>query len=128
METFLWIAGVFFSLLLWAVVHSVFFSEDARGRRRYGADQWARMKEEERRKWEREDAEEQRRQEEAERTRREQDRASKNCPICNAPMTKEKVDEVTIDRCPKGHGVWLDHGEFEELIGDWIEEDEEDEY
>ena len=125
MGNWLWTIGIFSWFILLIVVYSVFLSEDARGRRRYGADQWARMKEEERRRWKIEDAEEERLQEEEERTRREQDRAPKNCLICNASMIKEKVDVITIDRCPEGHGIWLDRGELEEISGDWIEVDDE---
>lgn len=125
MEIWLLAIGVVFLSILLVVIYSVFFSEDARGRRRYGADNWARMKAEELRKWEQEDAEELRREEEEERIRLIQDRTTKPCPICDQPMVKELVEEVvTIDFCPGGHGVWLDHGELEELTG-LIEEDAE---
>ena len=124
MEILLLAIGVVFLSILLVVIYSVFFSEDARGRRRYGADNWARMKTEELRKWEQEEAEELRREEEAEQIRLKQDRTTKPCPICDQPMVKEDVDGVTIDHCPGGHGVWLDQGELEELT-ELIEEDAE---
>jgi hypothetical protein len=125
----LWTIGIFSWFILLVVVYSVFLSEDARGRRRYGADRWAQMKEEERRKWEREDAEEEKRQEEAKRIRREQDAAIKLCPVCSKPMTKDTYDGFTIDPCPEGHGTWLDHKELEEITGEWDWDwDEEGEY
>lgn len=37
------------------------------------------------------------------------------CAGCKADMTEVVVDGVTIDRCPRCGGVWLDAGEAEEL-------------
>ena len=41
-----------------------------------------------------------------------------NCPECNQVMTQNHYNyaaEVLIDRCPAGHGVWLDPGEIEHI-------------
>ena len=44
----------------------------------------------------------------------------RKCPICMKKMRKVLVAEgkrkVLIDRCRKGHGLWLDKGELEEII------------
>jgi len=44
----------------------------------------------------------------------------RKCPICIKKMRKVLVGEaepkVLIDRCRKGHGLWLDKGELEEII------------
>jgi Zn-finger nucleic acid-binding protein len=44
------------------------------------------------------------------------------CPRCWAPMEVEEVDiiglNVTIDRCPRCRGIWLDDGELRRLLGD----------
>lgn len=37
-------------------------------------------------------------------------------PITGQPMTQEVVHGVVIDRCPTSGGVWLDHGELEQLL------------
>lgn len=124
METLLLIVGVVSFSVLIAVIYTVFLSEDARGRRRYGAERWAQMKEAERIKREKEEEEERRRQEEAERIRRLQDEAVKLCPICGTAMVKEIVLNISTDRCPQKHGVWLDHDELE-VIAEIIEEDAE---
>lgn len=37
----------------------------------------------------------------------------RKCPHCEAQMEKEKYQGgVWIDRCPDGHGLWLDSGEM----------------
>lgn len=45
-------------------------------------------------------------------------RGRRRCPRCRARMRLVQVDEggqpVTLDTCPKGHGLWFDRGE---LIG-----------
>lgn len=41
-----------------------------------------------------------------------------NCVICGTPMRRINygaVSEIIIDRCPSGHGVWLDKGELEKI-------------
>src|SRR5262245_42932104 len=43
--------------------------------------------------------------------------APRACPIDRAPMQKEIVANVVIDRCPRCRGVWLDGGELDLLRG-----------
>jgi Zn-finger nucleic acid-binding protein len=40
------------------------------------------------------------------------------CPRCANPMGTVVYEDsgVLIDKCPDGHGVWLDHGEFEKIV------------
>ncbi|HOP73713.1 MAG TPA: zf-TFIIB domain-containing protein [Bacillota bacterium] len=41
------------------------------------------------------------------------------CPICQKEMEKlvwALEEPVTVDRCPEGHGVWLDNGELAAII------------
>ena len=35
------------------------------------------------------------------------------CPRCGAEMASRPMSEVTLDVCPKCHGVWFDRGELE---------------
>lgn len=39
------------------------------------------------------------------------------CPRCLEPLGQEELVGVTIDRCPEGHGIWLDEGELETIAG-----------
>lgn len=40
-----------------------------------------------------------------------------NCPRCETAVLVEiDRDQVTIDRCERCRGVWLDRGELEKLI------------
>ncbi len=41
--------------------------------------------------------------------------AALQCPRCDGTLTETKVDDVSIDRCDKCGGVWLDSGELEQL-------------
>jgi uncharacterized protein len=43
--------------------------------------------------------------------------AAMTCPKCGAPMRKHTRNGVTIDQCTKCHGIFLDRGELEQLIG-----------
>ena len=39
------------------------------------------------------------------------------CPICNKKMEKVLVrEQVVIDRCEKGHGLWFDQGELLQVL------------
>ena len=41
-----------------------------------------------------------------------------DCPVCGVQMKQNRyplATEVLIDRCPSGHGVWLDEGEIEHI-------------
>ena len=51
-----------------------------------------------------------------------------SCPECGGSMQQNHYNyaqEVLIDRCPQGHGVWLDEGEVEHI--QMAVEEEEDE-
>jgi hypothetical protein len=39
------------------------------------------------------------------------------CPKCQAPMRTHTRNGVTIEQCTKCHGIFLDRGELEQLIG-----------
>jgi len=43
--------------------------------------------------------------------------AEMTCPKCQAPMRTHKRNGVTIEQCTKCHGIFLDRGELEQLIG-----------
>ncbi len=43
--------------------------------------------------------------------------ASLDCPRCPGKLREENFDEVTIDRCDTCHGLWLDAGELENIMG-----------
>ena len=43
------------------------------------------------------------------------DLARMRCPKCGARLTTTKHHDVTIEECPDCRGIWLDHGELEEL-------------
>jgi len=39
-----------------------------------------------------------------------------NCPRCGVPMIKKTRMGVTIDKCKKCDGIWLDGGEIEKIL------------
>jgi len=39
------------------------------------------------------------------------------CPKCNAPMRTYERNGIVIDQCTGCHGIFLDRGELERLIG-----------
>ena len=39
------------------------------------------------------------------------------CPKCKGPMRTHRRNGVTIEQCRKCHGIFLDRGELEQLIG-----------
>src|SRR5262245_29907222 len=43
--------------------------------------------------------------------------AHSRCPRCVKPLVQEDHLGVTVDRCPDGHGLWLDDGELEAIAG-----------
>jgi len=45
-----------------------------------------------------------------------------NCPKCDVPMQKKTKMDVTIDKCNKCGGIWLDRGEMEKIIKKMTEE------
>ena len=43
----------------------------------------------------------------------------RRCPECGKRMVKEASEgarPVTVDRCPKGHGLWFDRGELAAIL------------
>lgn len=38
-----------------------------------------------------------------------------HCPHCKSKMSKKIVEGITIDKCPKCHGVWLDSDELDKI-------------
>jgi Zn-finger nucleic acid-binding protein len=39
------------------------------------------------------------------------------CPKCGGEMRAHERNGVTIEQCRKCHGIFLDRGEFEQLLG-----------
>jgi Zn-finger nucleic acid-binding protein len=39
------------------------------------------------------------------------------CPKCGAEMRTHRRNGVTIEQCRKCHGIFLDRGELEQLLG-----------
>ena len=50
--------------------------------------------------------------------------SSMKCPRCDGSLKETKFEDVSIDRCEKCGGVWLDSGELEQLThkekGGWL--------
>ena len=42
---------------------------------------------------------------------------SMTCPKCAGEMHTTRRNGVTIEQCRKCHGIFLDRGEFEQLLG-----------
>jgi hypothetical protein len=53
---------------------------------------------------------------EAEERARERRSHFMKCPKCGADLLTEAFHGVQIDRCPECGGVWLDHGELDQLM------------
>ncbi len=43
---------------------------------------------------------------------REAAEAALRCPACGEALVPESFAHQPVDRCPRGHGVWLDDGEL----------------
>ena len=43
---------------------------------------------------------------------REANEAALVCPVCAAALEPRSFAGQAVDRCPAGHGVWLDDGEL----------------
>ena len=41
------------------------------------------------------------------------DAALNRCPRCGATLASTKLQDVAVDECPAGHGMWLDKGALE---------------
>jgi hypothetical protein len=47
--------------------------------------------------------------------------AARQCPQCDKSMRKVNIGpsrRVLVDACPRGHGLWFDHGEVVDLVHD----------
>jgi Zn-finger nucleic acid-binding protein len=53
----------------------------------------------------------------------------RRCPRCRVKMRQVRApgaaEEIILDRCPHGHGIWFDDGELEEMVELQITGDEE---
>lgn len=38
------------------------------------------------------------------------------CPRCDKRLDSVAVADVTLDRCPRGHGIWFDDGELNQVL------------
>jgi Zn-finger nucleic acid-binding protein len=45
------------------------------------------------------------------------DETSMTCPKCGGGMRTVSRNGVTIEQCSRCHGIFLDRGEFEQLLG-----------
>jgi len=43
-------------------------------------------------------------------------RTRRRCPRCPRRLREIELHGVVLDRCPSGHGLWLDEGEMESLL------------
>lgn len=51
-------------------------------------------------------------------------KSRRRCPRCRRRLRLIRLGEappVTLDRCPRGHGLWLDRGEMERVIRQFTE-------
>jgi hypothetical protein len=55
-------------------------------------------------------------EQEAEERARERRSHFMKCPKCGADLITDVFHGVQIDRCPECGGVWLDHGELDQLM------------
>lgn len=42
--------------------------------------------------------------------------ATRSCPACDATLQQVHHEGVELDRCPEGHGLWLDRGELRRVV------------
>jgi hypothetical protein len=53
----------------------------------------------------------------------------RHCPRCNSRIHPVKApsmgDELILDQCPRGHGLWFDHGELETLLKSLLGEEDD---
>ena len=45
----------------------------------------------------------------------------RRCARCSAKMRIVTINDIEIDRCPRGHGLWFDRSEMETLIASFKE-------
>ncbi len=56
-----------------------------------------------------------------------QERSERRCPRCRTKMDQFQIGKQTsieLERCPNGHGTWLDKGETEAVIASFKEGEE----
>jgi Zn-finger nucleic acid-binding protein len=41
---------------------------------------------------------------------------TRSCPSCSEPLDVVNHEGVEVDRCPAGHGIWLDRGELRAVV------------
>jgi uncharacterized protein with PIN domain len=39
------------------------------------------------------------------------------CPKCGGNLVTEEFHRIQVDRCPECHGIWLDNGEIDAIMG-----------
>ncbi|MCC7010959.1 MAG: zf-TFIIB domain-containing protein [Planctomycetes bacterium] len=49
-----------------------------------------------------------------------------NCPRCSTSLTEHDREGITVDRCQRCRGVWLDRGELEKLLARASDEQHDD--
>ncbi len=47
---------------------------------------------------------------------------TRTCPSCSTPLDVVTHEGVELDRCPQGHGIWLDRGELRAVVLSEIED------
>lgn len=79
-------------------------------------DDWFAKHEEELLRQSRRQRERERQQAEAERDRALREAHWMKCPKCGHDLREEPIGPVTIDRCDRCGGIFLDRGELEEML------------
>lgn len=51
-------------------------------------------------------------------------RGDRRCVRCPSKLRAVPLEGVEIDRCPDGHGLWLDRGEVARIVGTFTEGEE----
>ena len=51
----------------------------------------------------------------ADRAKAERSRNENKCPRCGTPLVEQETEHVKVDECKQCGGIWLDHGELEQL-------------
>ena len=41
-----------------------------------------------------------------------------NCPKCNKKMGKVRINDIILDVCPDGDGIWFDKGELAKVLSE----------
>ena len=39
------------------------------------------------------------------------------CPKCGGHLITQELHRIQVDRCPECHGLWLDNGEIDAIMG-----------